>query len=83
MGEDDRWAETYDADIAQKGGGENVGGLCCARVLVRYCEQQGLEPSARPAMVDIGCGTGYAAPFLRDAGWADMVGLDLSRGSEL
>ena len=49
----DAWAEQYDEDLRQLGGGTNVAGSSTAAVLMKHatCE-------SHPRLVDFGCGTG-------------------------
>jgi len=71
----DKWASQYDEDLSVLGGGSNVAGLSTSQVLLRYA-----DPKTHPRLIDVGCGTGAAAPTLHAKGWRDFVGLDLSPG---
>lgn len=67
----DRWAETYDADMANAGYRHPSIGLA---LLCRHL------PRGATPVLDAGCGTGLLGVWLGIAGYPDADGLDLSEG---
>jgi SAM-dependent methyltransferase len=57
---------------------ENVAGKKDdARVILELCRQEGIELS-RARVLDVGCGNGFFAGFLRDLGVEHYVGVDIT-----
>lgn len=67
----DRWAETYEAEMASAGYRHPTIGLA---LLARH-----LSRGAAP-LLDAGCGTGLLGDWLKIAGYPVVDGLDLSEG---
>jgi predicted TPR repeat methyltransferase len=67
----DRWAESYDAEMAAAGYRHPSIGLA---LLARH-----LRAGAAPVL-DAGCGTGLLGDWLGILGWPEIEGLDLSAG---
>ncbi|MEK9754789.1 MAG: class I SAM-dependent methyltransferase [Rhodospirillaceae bacterium] len=67
----DRWAGTYDAEMARAGYRHPAIGMA---LLARRV------PSLSGAVLDAGCGTGLLGDWLRVLGFRPVVGLDLSDG---
>lgn len=65
----DDWAETYDQEL---GGHGYVTPQRCVDALAAH------DPARRGPVADLGCGTGLAALALRDAGYTEIDGYDLS-----
>lgn len=68
----DRWAETYDVELAKENNYAQP--RRCAEMLSRYLK----DPDAR--ILDVGCGTGLSGGALVEAGFRTMDGCDLSPG---
>ncbi|CAE8648453.1 unnamed protein product [Polarella glacialis] len=71
----DKWGIDYDQDLHKLGGGENTVGLCCLGPLKKYA-----NANTHSRLIDIGCGTGYAAPHIHAMGWREFTALVLSQG---
>lgn len=67
----DRWAESYDADMAKFGYRHPAIGLA---LLCRHL------PRGATPVLDAGCGTGLVGEWLGIAGYPEVDGLDLSDG---
>lgn len=67
----DRWAESYDADMAKFGYRHPAIGLA---LLCRHL------PRGASPLLDAGCGTGLVGEWLGIAGYPEVDGLDLSEG---
>jgi predicted TPR repeat methyltransferase len=63
------WASTYDDDVRDRY--QYVGPETVASTVARY-----LEPDAR--LLDAGCGTGLSGVALRERGFSDVHGIDLT-----
>ena len=68
----DAWAEQYDSHL------ESEFGYISPRVAARALRDEIADPAIE--IIDYACGTGLAGAALRDAGFADVDGLDVSRG---
>jgi len=67
----DDWAGQYDADLAEWG---YVAPVRAVELLAERC-----GPTAQ--VLDVGCGTGLVGAALSDAGFVDVVGVDISSDS--
>lgn len=67
----DRWADSYDADMAKVGYRHPAIGLA---LLCRHL------PRGATPVLDAGCGTGLVGEWLGIAGFPDVDGLDVSEG---
>jgi len=67
----DRWAEVYDRDL---GNGEYQQPVRCADALFKVLSD------SQAKILDVGCGTGLSGLALREKGYADLDGCDLSQG---
>lgn len=66
-----KWAETYDAEMAQSGYRHPS---VCLALLARYL------PRGAAPLLDAGVGTGMIGDWLGIAGYPDVEGLDISEG---
>ncbi len=67
----DRWAEIYDADLT---GVEYQQPVRCAEALKK------LLPANECKILDVGCGTGLSGLALKERGYKNIDGCDLSKG---
>ena len=67
----DRWAKVYDRDLQT---GEYRQPQRCAQALSTQVETRDIN------ILDVGCGTGLSGLALKNAGFSDIDGCDLSRG---
>jgi predicted TPR repeat methyltransferase len=67
----DKWAETYDAEMAQAGYRHPS---VCLALLARYL------PKGAAPLLDAGVGTGMIGDWLGIVGYPDVEGLDISEG---
>ena len=66
----DDWAKTYDADLLDEYG------YCAHRIGVQALAASMTDTNAR--IIDVGCGTGLVGKELRDRGYRNIDGLDVS-----
>ena len=67
----DRWAEVYDQDLSN---GKYQQPVRCAKAL------QEQESDKNIKLLDVGCGTGLSGLALKDSGFQNIDGCDLSQG---
>jgi len=67
----DRWAEVYDRDLGET---EYQQPKRCAEALFE------ISNDSQTKILDVGCGTGLSGLALREKGYADLDGCDLSQG---
>ncbi|MGI9351089.1 MAG: class I SAM-dependent DNA methyltransferase [Rhizobiaceae bacterium] len=67
----DRWAEVYDRDLQE---GEYQQPKRCAQALENQL------PNREARILDVGCGTGLSGLALKQAGYGNIDGCDLSQG---